>query len=111
MVCFYLITDNKVFVNITGLTDTAVGLNNEFIFTCTVNTTNVNITVIIDNNIDDNKLDQLTSTVIPNITNGVGYNYTFNDVIPIDNGSTFYCIASNDTDVYSSDNITIQVIG
>ena len=49
--------------------------------------------------------------MIPDITDGLGYTSTFQDVIPTDNSSMFFCNATNGTHTVGYDNITLQVTG
>ena len=102
----FIITDAPV-VTITSLTSNIIGLNNDFKFSCVVNSANFSITAVrtIDGH---NRTDGINKKVI---NDGLGYNYTYQDVIPADNSTVFFCNATDGNDTVVSDNIILQVTG
>ena len=82
-------------------------------FACTVNEPDLNLTLIIDDTLNSDKLQRVNATAFPNSTHG--FVYIFEDVLPSDNGTTFFCMASNinstHNDTFVSDILTLQVLG
>ena len=79
-------------------------------FSCTTDEHHLNITLVIDGNFNSPKQERINTTAIPDTPEG--FVYIFENILPSDNGTTFMCIASNDTanDTFGSDVLTIQAL-